>query len=102
MSDGGDPESMGRLTKAGLFLLAILAGVARYLLAIEGRPQMFSWRDFFGHTTASAVAGIVTLLLCMEFGLSQTLTGAFVGIAGHMGTQALDAIRELIRGRYGV
>lgn len=102
MSDGGDPDSMGRLAKAGLMVLAILAGIARYLLAIQGEPQMFSWRDFIGHTLASAVAGVVTFLFCAEFDLSPPLTGALVGIAGHMGTQALDALREFVRGRYGV
>jgi hypothetical protein len=75
-------------------ILAIWGGTANYVSRRKNDALPFSFIELVGEWTISGFAGLVTVLLCQEFGLSNYLTYAAAGIAGHMGGRSILLIEQ--------
>lgn len=90
-----DPASYTLLTYGWVMLLAWWGGIASYLRKIRGGIiHRFSLVEFIGEMVISGFVGVLTFYLCESSGFSGTLTAAFVGISGHMGSRAIFAMEK--------
>lgn len=80
-------------------VIAVLGGVARYLDSFLKGQTVPSWSRMTAHSVVSAFSGYMAAhamwLIKPEW--------AFIvaGVAGYLGTQALDIMADLIRKRFG-
>lgn len=99
MIDPTDSElskAIERVLGFGWFLfLAGWGGTANYLSRIKKSQSRFSFVEWVGECAISGFAGIMTLLICYRFGIDFFLSGALVGMAGHMGGRAIFIIENL-------
>ena len=74
---------------------ASASGLVSYCLRSLGRKS-FSWTAFVFQIAASAIAGVVAYWAVVEFGGSPKFSAAICGVAGWMGTSALDLAKALV------
>lgn len=80
-------------------LIALLGGLARQ--AKDHRDGYeFSWWGFLSRLVIAAFAGLLAMLLCNHYGLSEEMTGTVAGIAGYSGVEAIECVKRFISGRY--
>lgn len=82
-------------------ILAIWGGTANYVSRRKNDSLPFSFVELVGEWTISGFAGLVTVLLCQEFGLSNYLTYAAAGIAGHMGGRSIFILEQMFTRKVG-
>lgn len=84
-----------------LLVVAILGGMAR-----EAKDRMdgqeFGWWEFCARLVIAAFAGLLTILVATNFDLSQQWIGAMAGIAGYSGVEAIECVKRVVRGRFGL
>lgn len=80
-------------------ILAVWGGTANYISRIRKENMKFSTFELVGEWTISGFAGVVTGLLCMEYGLGIHLTFALVAIAGHAGGRAIFLLEQFYQSR---
>lgn len=84
-----------------LFVLgvAMLGGLVRFIRHLnESREPVPLGRllcKLTGELSVAAFAGLLTFWLCLAWGVSGALTAVFVGVAGHLGGQAIDGISSI-------
>ena len=84
------------LTTVLMVVLSIWAGVVSYLrMLVKGLE--FKVLAFVSHISSSALAGLVTVLLCDQYGLSVQWTGIACAISGHMGAEAMKIFEDRIK-----
>lgn len=80
-------------------VIAVLGGVARYLDSFLKGQTVPTWSRMTAHAFVSGFSGYMaaqaTLLLKPEWSF------IVAGVAGYLGTQALDIIADLIKRRVG-
>ena len=97
----GDTSNIFRqLVETGIgwiwfIVLAIWGGTANYISRIRRENMKFSTTELIGEWTISGFAGVVTGLICMEYGMGMHLTFAMVAISGHAGGKAIYLIEQL-------
>jgi hypothetical protein len=96
-----DPEQQEWwLTTLLMIVISVWAGFVSYLRTLV-RGQAFSWLWFASHISSSALAGLVTVLLCDEYGASLQITGIACALSGHMSGEAVrifeDKFREKVK-----
>lgn len=70
--------------------LSILGGFANFFRRVNSKKtKITNIVELFGELCISAMAGVVTYLLCRAANIDDMLTAAFVAIAGHMGTRLI-------------
>lgn len=80
--------------------ISMLGGaVSWYAKVRKGDPSAMSIFAVMGELMTSAFSGLVAFLGCKYLGLSPTLTAAIVGVAGHMGTRAINAAEAMLQSR---
>lgn len=85
-----DPSNYPLITYLWITGLAAWGGVVGYIRKVNaGSIHRYSLTEFVGEVVTSAFAGIVTFWLCEAAGISQLITAAMVGVAGHMGSRAI-------------
>ena len=52
-----------------------------------------TWAKFIVHIFSSSFVGMLTYLLCEYANMPGPLKGAFVGLAGYMGTEAIKKLK---------
>lgn len=83
-------------------LFAIIGGLANYASRVKsGQTRGWSLHELAGDMLISGFVGTVALLLCRESGLSDYITGATVGMSGHLGSRALFIAERVIRSKLG-
>jgi len=75
-------------------LLAVWGGTANYISRRKTDSMPFSFVELIGEWTISGFAGVITVLICQEFGISQMMTYAAAGIAGHMGGRSIFILEQ--------
>lgn len=80
-----------------VLLLAFWGGVAGYAHKVKtGITKRFSISELVGELVISGFVGIITFYLCEYAHFPQPLTGACVGIAGHMGSRFIFLVEKNI------
>jgi hypothetical protein len=93
-----DPTTYSMITYAWVVGLSCWGGVVNYLRKVrEGHTARFSFTEFVGELVTSGFVGVVTFWLCEMADLSQLLSAAFIGIAGHMGSRAIFTIEQALK-----
>lgn len=83
-------------------LLAIWGGTVNYINRRKGDKLPFSVVELIGEWAVSGFAGIITVLICQEMGMTATITAAFAGIAGHMGGRSIFLLERYLQSRVGL
>ncbi|WP_333609340.1 phage holin family protein [Arsukibacterium sp.] len=96
----GTTSALRQLIEIGVgwiwfIVLAIWGGTANYISRIRKNNMKFSTVELIGEWTISGFAGVVTGLLCMEYGMGMNMTFAMVAIAGHAGGRAIFLLENL-------
>jgi len=65
--------------------MAIWGGTAAYMSRLKMISGSFSLIELVGEWTISGFSGLVTALICQAYDIDLYITGAAVGISGHMG-----------------
>lgn len=73
--------------------------VGWYAKVRKGDHAAMSIYAFMGELMTSAFSGLLAFLGCKYLNLSPALTAAIVGVAGHMGTRAINAAEALLQSR---
>jgi len=73
----------------GLVGLALWGGTASHFSRMKRLKQPFSTAELLGEWVICGFAGVMTMLFCQAYDINPALTGAFTGIAGHMGGRTL-------------
>lgn len=88
------------VTLPWVLFLSIAGGLVAFIRRLnkstEPQPLMHVFARLVGELVISGFAGLVTFLLCQEWGVSSNITAVFVAISGHMGGSAIDKIQEII------
>jgi hypothetical protein len=84
------------LTTVLMVILSTWAGVVSYLGMLV-RGVEFKMLSFVSHISSSALAGLITVLLCDQYELSIQWTGIACAISGHMGAEAMKIFEDRIK-----
>lgn len=58
-------------------------------------------RELIGDLTTSAFAGLLTFWICESMNVTPIITASMTGIAGHMGSRAVDMLETLMLRKVG-
>jgi hypothetical protein len=84
------------LTTVLMVILSSWAGVVSYLrMLVKGLE--FKMLSFVSHISSSALAGLITVLLCDQYELSIQWTGIACAISGHMGAEAMKIFEDRLK-----
>ena len=84
------------LTTVLMVILSTWAGVVSYMrMLVKGLE--FKVISFVSHISSSALAGLVTVLLCDQYELSVQWTGIACAISGHMGAEAMKIFEDRLK-----
>lgn len=87
----------------GLLGLTMLGGLVSWLAKVRrGEVPISSLSHLIGELTTSAFAGILAWLVCHAVGTPPYLEAAIVGLCGHAGARAVDALEAFIAKRSGI
>lgn len=84
-----------------LFVLgvAMLGGLVRFIRHLnnsrEPMPLGKLACKLVSELAIAAFAGLLTFWLCLAWGVGGAMTAVFVGVAGHLGGQAIDGISSI-------
>jgi uncharacterized membrane protein len=97
---------LAKLVETGLgwvwfVILAVWGGTANYISRVRKEGMKFSTVELIGEWSISGFVGVITALICMEMGVSDMLTYALVGIAGHAGGRAIFILENLYFAKIG-
>jgi len=82
--------------------VAILGGVVSfYGKVVSGKLPPWSLLHLVGEMATSGFAGLLAFWLCSFANTPEMLTAAMSGIAGYMGTRAINAIEDWAQRRVG-
>lgn len=81
-------------------LFAVIGGLANYAGRVKDGARGWSLHELAGDMLISGFVGTLALLLCRESGVSDYITGATVGMAGHLGSRAVFIAEKVLRARF--
>lgn len=103
LSSDNSLRAIGWYTWGWVVGLGMLGGATSfYQKLISGATRPFNFAELLGELVGSAFVGIVTFLLCKEYGFSEYVTAALVGITGHMGSRAMMLFEKLLERKFTV
>lgn len=74
-----------------VIFLSLAGGLGAFIMRLnqstEPKPLHVIFVKLLGELFLSGFAGLITFLLCKEFGLSSNMTAVAVAISGHLGGQ---------------
>lgn len=77
--------------------ISSLGGVVSFWQKLKtGTARPFNFAELLGEITGSAFVGIITFLLCKNYGFNELITAALVGITGHMGSRAMMLFERVL------
>lgn len=96
-----DPFSYSLVTYFWVFILSIWGGIVNYLRKVNtGAIARYSLVELIGELVISGFCGVMTFYLCEASDFEGTLTAAFVGISGHMGSRGIFMIENYIQRKF--
>lgn len=95
LADKGPFDPSLFVTYGWVVLISMLGGFASFYRKVKsGQARWFNFAEFVGELITSALAGLITFLMCRWAGVNDWLMAALVGIAGHMGSRALFLLEK--------
>lgn len=92
-----DPQSHGWWVDTVLMvILSTWAGIVSYLRMLVKGVE-FRIISCISHLSSSALAGLITVLLCDQYELSVQWTGVACALSGHMGAEAMKIFEDRIK-----
>lgn len=85
-----------------LIILALWGGTASYIKRIRETKQAFSLVELIGEWSISGFCGVITMMMCTEFGYSFYMTAALTGIAGHLGGRGVHLFERFFASKFGI
>jgi hypothetical protein len=82
------------------FIFALWGGLSHYISIVKGKEKVFSTFELVGDLVISGFSGMVAFAICQHLEMGPYLTGAIVGISGHMGSRSTFLIEKYITNRY--
>ncbi len=83
------------------FALATWGGIANYTARVKsGSIHHFSVFELAGDIVISGFVGTLAYVACREFGMTEWITAATVGIAGHLGSRTVFIIERFVRAKF--
>lgn len=80
--------------------MSILGGIVAYMRALrQNRSRTFRAIEFIGELCTSAFAGILAFWLCEAMNVPKLVEAATIGVAGHMGSSAIQLIEDFLKAR---
>jgi len=90
-------------TLAFIIGMSCLGGLVSWIAKVRaGSIPGWSLMHLIGELCTSAFAGFLCFLLCDAVGVSLKVTIGLVGVAGHMGTRAINAFESFAERKWGV
>jgi hypothetical protein len=90
-------------TLAFIVGMSLLGGLVSWIAKVKaGVVPGWSLMHLIGELCTSAFAGFLCFLLCDAIGVSLKVTIGLVGVAGHMGTRAINAFEAFAEKKWGV
>lgn len=84
------------LTTILMIVLSMWAGVVSYLrMLVKG--MSFKMISFASHISSSALAGLVTVLICDQYDVTIQWTGIACAVSGHMSAEAMKIFEDKLR-----
>lgn len=97
-----DPTTYSLITYAWVTVLSMLGGFVSFAAKVRsGRARPFNFIELVGELITSAFAGVITFYLCEAAGIGQIASAPLIGIAGHMGTQAIFLMESWAERKFG-
>lgn len=85
-----------------VLIISLLGGLVGWLNKVrKGEASAWNVMQLVGELCTSAFAGLLAFWLCEWSGAPPLLTAALTGIAGHMGTRAINTFEEFAAKRFG-
>ncbi len=95
------PETYTLITYLWVFGLSAAGGAVAFYRRMKTRNvATFNTMEFIGECSTSAFAGVITFYTCESAGIGQLTTAAFVGIAGHMGSRAINNLESFFEAKF--
>lgn len=83
--------------------MSLLGGLASWIAKVQrGVIPGWSLMHLIGELCISAFAGLMCFFLCDTLGISLKVTIGLVGVAGHMGTRAINAFESFAAKKWGI
>ncbi len=84
-----------------VLILSLAGGLGAFIMrlnqATKPQPLKLIFLKLFGELFLSGFAGLLTFLLCKEFGLSPNMTAIAVAISGHLGGNMIILISDYLK-----
>lgn len=84
-----------------VLFLSLAGGLGAFIMrlnqATEPKPLKVIFIKLLGELFLSGFAGLLTFLLCKEFGLSSNMTAIAVAISGHLGGNMIILISDYLK-----
>lgn len=84
-----------------VIFLAVAGGFVSFIRRLNNQPKPENLAIVFvkliGELCISGFAGVITYLICQEWGVSASMTAVLVGISGHLGGNAIDLISNIVQ-----
>ena len=84
-----------------VLFLALAGGLGAFIMrlnqSIVPKPLKVIFLKLSGELFLSGFAGLLTFLLCKEFGLSSNMTAVAVAISGHLGGNMIILISDYLK-----
>lgn len=92
-----------------VLFLSLAGGLGAFIMrlnqATEPKPLKVIFIKLLGELFLSGFAGLLTFLLCKEFGLSSNMTAIAVAISGHLGGNMIilisDYLKKIFKDKFG-
>jgi hypothetical protein len=93
-----DFNDFGRDRESWVFLIfAMWGGLCHYIGGVRAGKRPLSLFELAGDLAYSAFAGIMAAALCIHFELSEWMTFAVSGMAGHMGSRTIFLLEQALK-----
>lgn len=90
-------------TLAFIVGMSLFGGLVSWFAKVRaGKIPGWSLMHLIGELCTSAFAGFLCFLLCDQLGISLKVTIGLVGVAGHMGTRAINAFESFAAKKWGI
>lgn len=92
-----------------VLFLSLAGGLGAFIMRLnqstEPKPLKVIFLKLLGELFLSGFAGLLTFLLCKEFGLSSNMTAVAVAISGHLGGNMIilisDYLKKFFKNKFG-
>jgi hypothetical protein len=81
--------------------LAMWGGVANYAARVKGgTAHAWSIFELAGEMVISGFVGTLAYVACKEFAVTEWITAATVGMAGHLGSRSVFILERILRAKF--